>query len=227
MPEKRLPFSPEPSDPATKPRGPKDEDAIQTDEDFNKMAKTFAQQKILALEALWDDRLERRITVTALLDLVTKITDSNYVVLSCNTREEFEFNINQLSSLTIKKQTGILLLVFHGEPGFIFLSDEVPLSLEELADILGDWFRGWKIHFSSCSTLAVGEARLKRFIRKTKASLISGYTKDMYWSECMAMDLLLLENIADCKRLWNAKKLVKNRYREFVKLTGLRLYSGR
>jgi hypothetical protein len=147
--------------------------------------------------------------------------------LSCNTRDEFEFNIAKLCISRIKKHYRVLYLVFHGGPGQIFLSDEVPLSLEELADIMGDRFKGWVVHFSACSTMAVNENRLKSFIRKTKVSLIAGYTKDMYWSECLAMDLLLFENIANYKRLWDMKKRVGIRYGELVKMTGLRFYPGR
>ena len=103
----------------------------------------------------------------------------------------------------------------------------MPLSLEELADIIGDRFKGWVVHFSSCSTLAIKENRLKNFIRKTKVSLVIGYTKNMSWSECMAMDLLLFENIANHKRLWDMKKFVRKRYGELVKMTGLVFSSGR
>ena len=102
-----------------------------------------------------------------------------------------------------------------------------PLSLEELAGIMGDRFKGWVVHFSACSTLAVSDARLRSFIRQTKVSLVIGYTKDMYWGECMAMDLLLFETIADYKRLSDMKRRVRSRYGELVKMTGLRFYSGR
>ena len=180
-------------------------------------------RNIACLEGLWDDNLEQRIGATALLDLVAKINEVRFTVLSCNTRDEFEFNINKLCISRIKKHYGVLYMVFHGGPaGQIFLSDEVPLSLEELAGIMGDRFKGWIVHFSSCSTLAVKETRLKSFIRKTKVSLVIGYTKDMYWSECLAMDLLLFENIANYKRLWDMKRFVGRRYGELVKMTGLR-----
>jgi hypothetical protein len=172
---------------------------------MKKISKNGAKN-IACLEALWDDNLEERLTAAALLDLAAKISEVKFTLLSCNTREEFEFNINKLCISRIKKACRVLYLVFHGEPGRISLSDEVPLSLEELADIMGDRFKGWVVHFSSCSTLAIKENRLKDFIRKTKVSLIIGYTKNMSWSECMAMDLLLFENIANHKRLWDMKR---------------------
>ena len=184
-------------------------------------------KNIACLEGLWDDNLEQRISAAALLDLAAKISEVKFTLLTCNTKEEFEFNIFKLCASRIKKHYGVLYLVFHGEPGFIVLSDEVPLSLEELAEIMGDGFKNWVVHLSSCSTLAVPDARLKNFIRKTKVSLVIGYVKDMYWSECMAMDLLLFENIANYKRLWDMKRAVKSRYGELVKMTGLRFYSGK
>ena len=197
------------------------------DDLMTKITKNNGSKNIACLEALWDDNLEERLTAAALLDLAAKISEVKFTLLSCNTREEFEFNIAKLSISRIKKHYGVLYLVFHGEPGRISLSDEVPLSLEELADIFGNRFKGWIVHFSSCSTLAIKENRLKNFIRDTKVSLVIGYTKSMSWSECMAMDLLLFENIADHKRLWDMKKRVESRYGELVKTTGLRFYSGR
>jgi hypothetical protein len=194
---------------------------------MKKISKNNGSKNIACLEGLWDDTLEERISAAALLDLAAKISEVKFTLLSCNTREEFEFNIAKLCISRIKKNYGVLYLVFHGEPGRIFLSDEVPLSLEELADIMGDRFKGWVVHFSSCSTLAIKENRLKDFIRKTKVSLVIGYTKNMSWSECMAMDLLLFENIANHKRLWDMKKFVGSRYGELVKMTGLRFCSGR
>jgi hypothetical protein len=194
---------------------------------MKKISKNNGSKNIACLEALWDDNLEQRIGATSLLDLVAKISDVRFTLLSCNTREEFEFNINKLCISRIKKNYGVLYLVFHGEPGRISLANEVSLSLEELADVLGDRFKGWVVHFSSCSTLAIKENRLKDFIRNTKVSLVIGYTKNMSWSECMAMDLLLFENIANYKRLWDMKKFVGSRYGELVKMTGLRFYSGR
>jgi hypothetical protein len=142
---------------------------------------TKISKNIACLEGLWDDNLENRITAAALLDLVTKISETQFTILTCNTREEFEFNISKLFISRVKRHYRVLYLVFHGEPGLIFLSDEVPLSLEELAGIMGYRFKGWVVHFSACSTLAVPDARLKRFIRDTKVSLVIGYTKDMYW----------------------------------------------
>jgi hypothetical protein len=193
---------------------------------MTKISKNSAKN-IACLEALWDDNLEQRISASALLDLAAKINEVKFTLLSCNTREEFEFNINKLCISRIKKHYGVLYFVFHGEPGWISLSNEVSLSLEELADIMGDRFKGWIVHFSSCSTLAIKENRLKKFIRKTKVSLVIGYTKNMSWSECMAMDLLLFENIANYKRLWDMKKFVGSRYEALVKMTGLRFCSGR
>jgi len=194
---------------------------------MKKISKNNGSKNIACFEGLWDDNLEERLTAAALLDLAAKISEVKFTLLSCNTRDEFEFNINKFCISRIKKNYGVLYLVFHGEPGRIFLSDEVPLSLEELADIMGDRFKGWVVHFSSCSTLAIKENRLKDFIRKTKVSLVIGYTKSMSWSECMAMDLLLFENIANHKRLWDMKKFVGSRYGELVKMTGLRFCSGR
>jgi hypothetical protein len=195
---------------------------------MTKISKKNGSKNIACLEGLWDENLENRITATALLDLVTKISETKFTILSCNTREELEFNINKLCISRTKRNYGVLYLVFHGGgSGRISLSHDAFLSLEEVTGIMGDRFKGWVVHFSACSTLAVPDARLRNFIRQTKVSMVIGYTKDMYWSECLAMDLLLFETIADYKRLSDMKKQVVSRYGELVKMTGLRFYSGR
>jgi hypothetical protein len=42
--------------------------------------------------------------------------------------------------ITWRNASAVLYLVFHGEPGWISLSNEVSFSLEELAGIMGDRF---------------------------------------------------------------------------------------
>jgi hypothetical protein len=193
---------------------------------MTKRSENSARKNVACVEGFWDDTLEERITATALLDLASKLSDVRFAftVLSCNTKEEFEFNIFKLCASPIKKHYRVLYLVLHGEPGMVFFSNEVALSLEDLAAIMKENFRDWVVHFSSCSTLDVPDSRLRDFICNTKVALITGYTKNMYWSECLAMDLLLLENIADYKRLWYMKKRVLNRYAALVRLTGFKFY---
>ena len=63
---------------------------------MTKISKNNSFKNIACLEGLWDDNLEQRITAAALLDLAAKINEVKFTHLSCNTRDEFEFNINKL-----------------------------------------------------------------------------------------------------------------------------------
>jgi hypothetical protein len=90
---------------------------------MTKISNNNGSKNIACLEGLWDDNLEERLTATALLDLAAKISEVKFTLLSCNTRDEFEFNINKFCISRIKKNYGVLYLVFHGErAGYSFLT---------------------------------------------------------------------------------------------------------
>jgi hypothetical protein len=154
------------------------------------MARLQGHGNIFCLESHWDARLEdHRQTVRPILEMLRATRGHRFIHLSCNTRQEFEFNLRQhrryRSFLSI-------YLAFHGQTGVISLADGSDLTLQEVAAMAPGRLSGCLVHFGSCFT-AFAEDVMRGFLKVTRASLATGYTKKVDWIDSAAMDLLLLD----------------------------------
>ena len=90
----------------------------------------------------------------------------------------------------------ILYLAFHGHPGVVCLdehcADASELSLEIIEEILAGKCRGRIICFGSCGTLQTHGNRLNRFLRRTDALAICGYSGEVDWLTATAFELLVM-----------------------------------
>ncbi|MEW6568384.1 MAG: DUF6642 family protein [Chloroflexota bacterium] len=182
------------------------------------------RKNIACLESLWDSDVEEPLSVVPMLELIAKINDVRFTHLTCNTLEEFKFNLRKLP------KTGgyrVLYLAFHGTPGQLELPDGSVLSLEELAKFLRRRFAGWIVHFGTCETLSVSTSRLNRFLEATDVALMIGYKKGVDWAESAAMDMIILDWIQSYKNMRSMWKHVSKSCNQLVALTGLRVYPPR
>jgi len=106
----------------------------------------------------------------------------------------------------IVSKYSILYLAFHGHSGRIVLSDQEQLNLEDLADLMGQRFRGWSILLSCCSVLCLGEKRIKNFIKQTEVGLVIGYRKAVDWGESISLDLIILDHLVNYSYLAPMRK---------------------
>jgi hypothetical protein len=93
---------------------------------------------------------------------------------------------------------------------------------------MGDRFRGWVIHFSSCKTVKLRKAdehRLMTFLEVTQAAMVSGYTKDVDWTESAALELLFLGSLQQYIRMPACWNYVANTYGDLVERTGLTAFT--
>ncbi len=179
------------------------------------------ERNIACLESLWDDATENRRNVVPMLEIVSKLWSAKYSHLNCNTEAELEYNLK----LIRRRNYGILYLAFHGTPGSIHLHDKSAVSFSKLADLMGEQFSGWVVHFGSCSTLR-SKTQLADFAEKTSASLVTGYTKDVQWIESTAIELLLFEKFQQHQSLKIAWRNMERDYSDLVERTGLYAYNA-
>lgn len=97
------------------------------------------RKNIACLESLWNQDVENRLSVVPILELSSKINNVKFIHLTCNTIEEFEYNLNILKR---RKGYGILYLAFHGYPGEIILGKS-SMAIENLAAFMGESFINW------------------------------------------------------------------------------------
>ncbi len=159
------------------------------------MAKKKDQTKgIFCLEEpAWGGRVTDPTTVEPVLRLLEKLKDLAvpYLHHDCATREEFEFFLPKWVGGSFGKYP-ILYLGFHGGPGEITVGQQ-SVTLKDLEALLGDGTcAGRLIHFGACSTLAASEQKLNRFLSRTGALAVCGYTKTVPFLESCAFEVLLL-----------------------------------
>ena len=179
------------------------------------------EKHIACLESPWDSKGDNGLNVKPILELSSKLRGIRYTHLPCRTATEFAANLKKISR---KKSYSILYLSFHGSSGTLQLADKSEISLDELANELGDYFEDWIIHFGSCGTLKVKDEVLDNFIKNTGASLLIGYKANVYWVESAALDMLIFDYLQDYKNLKSLKKNIRASYKGLVKNTGLRFF---
>lgn len=91
------------------------------------------------------------------------------------------------------KNHEIIYIACHGNEATIHLEDG-NIDLDTLADMADDFFEGRIVHFSSCKTLADSETA-KHFKARTKARLVSGYTKSVDAMKSAIADMALFNDL--------------------------------
>jgi len=178
-------------------------------------------KNIVCLESLWDDDLENRLSMLPVMELTARTTNAKFVCLTCNTKAELKHNLSLFGKM---KSYGILVLAFHGDTGKIELPGNIPVSIESLSDMMKRRFAGWVLHFSTCDTVHVDEARMTRFVEETGVAVVTGYTREVEWIESSIMDLLLLRWMQYYRNVGALMRHLNKSYPDLIKLTGLKVF---
>jgi hypothetical protein len=179
------------------------------------------KKNIACVESLWDGNIESRLSVVPLLELTSRVDDIRFSYLTCNTVEELQYNIEKFKR---RRGYGILYLSFHGRPGELVLDGRASVEIEKLAQYMGDGFANWVVHFGSCATINVPQARISRFIATTGVSMVLGYKKDVDWIDSAAIDLILFDRLQEYTHMHRFWEQFKPRYRDLIGVTGLRAF---
>jgi hypothetical protein len=178
-------------------------------------------KNIVCLESLWDDDLENRLSMLPILELAARTTNAKFVCLTCNTKAELRHNLSLFGK---RKSYGILVMAFHGDCGKIELPGHILVSLESLSDMMKRQFAGWMVHFATCDTVRVEEARIARFVEETGVAVVTGYTREVDWIEGSIMDLLLLRWVQYYRNMGALLRHLMKNYPDLIRLTGLMAY---
>lgn len=157
------------------------------------MTKKKSQKKgVFCLETpMWTGRIKDRSSVEPVLRLLEKGYKVPYLHHDVATTEEFDFYLEKWRLKELDSHP-ILYLAFHGEPDWLGVGEGDGIYLSGLADRLDGCCTGRVIHFGSCATLWVHGHSLNKFLRRTGALAVCGYTEDVDWLESTAFDLLVL-----------------------------------
>ena len=177
------------------------------------------EKYIACLESLWDSDVENRLSVKPILELLLTSRGTRYTYQTCNTVGELTYNLQMIPR---DENYLILYLSFHGSVGKLHLADGSKMSLDDLAEKMGNRFQNWVVHFGSCGTLAASDNLLIDFMKKTGVSLLIGYESDIDWIESAALDMLIFDWLQEYKNVGVLIEKIESLYPGLVKTTGLR-----
>lgn len=149
---------------------------------------------IFALEGDWSEDMRAGGSMRPVFEMLSGQDAVEVVHRDVGTTAELQYYASKWNE---KRYSHFFLayLAFHGNPGKLWVGDD-HISMEQLADLLGDACRGRVVHFGACSTVRVPAARLAEFKKETGAAAVSGYQRDVDWLESCAFEILLLGALA-------------------------------
>ena len=157
------------------------------------MRKRGQSKGIFCIEGMWDPDLRVSSSVEPLLDLLNLNALLDYIHVDVATHEEFEFYIRKWMQKRYNRYP-ILYVASHGSASEIQIGEDA-YSIDALAGLLEGKCANRFIMFSSCSTLRIGKRVLLRFLRKTGALAVCGYSVEVDWLRSTAFELLLFSQI--------------------------------
>lgn len=166
---------------------------------------------IFCLETEWEQTIHDMKTDSSarpLLQYLKAADGAESVFRRVATKAEFEYYLEYLSRLSYRI-FNVVYLCFNGKEGEISFANGESISLLEIADSFPGIFSERKVHFSSCSTLKVESNILSGFKEKTKAKLVTGYTKSVPFHDSFIFELWLLHLLTNHKSLGSIKLQLK------------------
>ena len=152
---------------------------------------------IFCLEGDWWGKLHKGSSVEPILELLHQWDPYYvpYVRRDVATRSEFEYYVSRWAQKSMAAYP-ILYLAFHGESSELTIGDrrvaENRVSVAELGDMLEGRCHGRMIYFGSCDTLDLHGNSINAFLRKTGATAVCGYRRDVEWLEATAFELVVM-----------------------------------
>ncbi len=138
-----------------------------------------------------------------------------YIYRQCTNVKSLEHYLDQWKHAKYKNYN-ICYLAFHGEPDVIELGGE-RVTLDELADMLGDSCRDKIIHFGTCETIKVERKKIDRFLRNTEALCVCGYKGEIDFLDGSVFDMLLIEMFQKYKDVGKLREYMNHYYRDMVR----------
>lgn len=154
--------------------------------------------RIYCIEGHWDWGTGKEPSVEPALEMLSGLNLWAYVRRDCATYEEMKYWIE--TEWYQCSEESILYFATHGAPEQISLSQNHGVHMDQIAT-LADCTNCW-VHFGGCSVLSGAEAKVKDFMSKSKATVVSGYTVDTGWASityppAVALELMLFSSAAD------------------------------
>ena len=150
---------------------------------------------VFCIEGFWYGDHRDSTSVYPILDLVKRFSKMPFLHHRCATKEEFIFCIKRWKTKSFHRNYPLLYLAFHGETERICINSKESVTLDELAEHLGDKCNRVVIYFGSCSTVKTDRRRLQKFMEATKSVAVLGYKQQVDWLQSAAFEIQLLSHL--------------------------------
>lgn len=155
----------------------------------------MATNGIFCIEGEWDEDLRTRKSILPVLELLERLDSIKWIHRDAATSAEAENYLTKWSNRRYNDYM-VLYIASHGDKGQIYWGPEQTMSLDQLADVLGDTARDCWVYFGSCLTL-FHEKDVRSFVDKTGVQAVLGYRKAVDWLEAAAYEVILLSEMAN------------------------------
>lgn len=162
------------------------------------------EKRIYCIEGIWDcGAQEVEPSVEPILEMLSRLGQWAYARRDCATTGDLKYYLEH--EWRRCRPGSVLYIAAHGTPGTISLSENHDLDMETLGSLLEGACRNCLVHFASCEVLGGNRddvrQRVKRFLAKTGAMGVSGYSVEAGWAgtsaPAMALELMLFSSIQD------------------------------
>lgn len=178
---------------------------------------------IFCIEGDWINDHRKKDSVKMALDFFEINSGIKYICKNCTTREQMILTVKDACLKRYSKYE-ILYFAYHGQSRKILLNKGKTVSLDDIAEALDGKANRKIIHFGSCSTLKeIKKPELNRFLKKTGAIAISGYTKDISFVSSTFLDLVYFEICNEFKDIRAIEKKVKKEYSQLIAKLGFKI----
>jgi hypothetical protein len=148
---------------------------------------------IFCLEGDWDVDLRYQATVEPILQMLDSMGIAKYLHRNTVTADQFLYYLEEWTKKRYDDYS-LLYVPAHGEKNSIYLGKD-SVSLDDVVDVLSAKPRKAVVHFGGCSTMDIPDDVLKKFVKDTKITAVTGYRKSVAWLEAAAFETLMLERL--------------------------------
>lgn len=180
--------------------------------------KQVKRPRIYCIEGAWSGQQADVRTVAPVLEALTAVNQIRAVRRHVSSTEDLEHQFRQWGRAHHKAYT-IGYMALHGSPGAVWVGN-TRVGLSKLAEWSEGNLHGKDLHFDSCQTLRTTDSKLQDFLANTGLRSITGFRKDVYWFESLALETLLFDALTSYSRISNVQKYLDKVAGNLVERTG-------
>jgi len=176
---------------------------IRTDLSFTK------KKNIFCIEGSWENDHRSQLSVSKALEFLECVEQVNIILKQCYNEETLKQLIDDSMQKKYDKYS-VLYFAFHGVDGEICVGKRnKTVSLDKIAEMIGDRANGKIIHFGCCNTLSIGKRAINKFLKSTNALAVSGYAKEIDFIRSTVYDLIYFQQCQEFKSIKSIQNKMK------------------